>query len=114
MTIQRTGQIACHRQVADVAKALTGKLYESLMGNDAFWRLWRGQNPDVGRKELERRFIERNWPQCIGEARKALTMVLTSPDASEEMKERVMDVLEKDASLRGIDTPFEWGKSGPY
>lgn len=89
----------CHRQVRDIAKALAGEMYEMLMGNDEFWKVWREQNQDATRKQLEDRFIERNWGRFIGEARKALVMMLRDPTISETAKEQVVDVLEKDASL---------------
>lgn len=89
----------CHRQVMDIAKALAGEMYEMLMGNDMFWRIWKKQNPDATRKQLEERFIERNWGRFIGEARKALVMMLKDPSISETAKDQVVDVLEKDDSL---------------
>ena len=102
MPLQKTGQVACHIQVREVARALWGEMYEVLMGDNRFWETWQKQNPGASRKEMEQRFIDKNWPHCIGEARKALTLILTNPDSTEQMKEQVMDVLEKDQSLRGM------------
>jgi len=104
MAVQKTGQMACHIQVRDVAMALCGEMYEVLMGDNKFWTAWQKQNQGASRREMERRFIAKNWPQCIGEARKALTLILINLNSTEEMKEQVMDVLEKDQSLRGQTT----------
>lgn len=99
--VQRTGERAiCHVKVAEVAKAAAGELYESLMGNNELFRAWTKQNPGAGPKELERRFIEKNWPRCIEFARTTLTVLLTQPDVSDATKDEIMDVLEKDQSLR--------------
>lgn len=89
----------CHKQVADIAKAIAGELYEKLMGDNRFWEVWQKQNPDATRKEMERRFIDLNWGKCIGEARKALVMMLKDSSVSEDTKMEIVDVLEKDASL---------------
>lgn len=89
----------CHRQVAEIAKGIAGVLYETLMGDNRFWKVWQEQNPDASRKEMERRFIDMNWGKCIGEARKALVMILRDPSIPEATKMEIVDVLEKDASL---------------
>lgn len=89
----------CHKQVRDIAMAIAGELYERLMGDDRFWKMWQNQNPGATRKEMEDRFIDMNWGRCIGQARKALVMMLKDPSISEEAKWQVMDVLERDASL---------------
>lgn len=89
----------CHKQIREIARAIAGELYEKLMGENQFWEVWKKQNPDATRVELERRFVDRNWGRCIGQARRALAMMLTDPSVSEAMKEEAMDVLEKDASL---------------
>src|SRR5215469_14833945 len=95
----------CHKQVREVARAICGELYETLMGDNEFFATWKKQNPGVGASVLEKRFIDKNWGQCLKQARKALAMVLTSPTTSEKMKEEVMDILEKDQSLmRGRNT----------
>lgn len=101
LPVQRTGERAiCHVKVAEVAKAAAGELYESLMGNNELFKAWVKQNPGATPKELERRFIERNWPRCIEFARTTLTVLLTQPDVPDVTKDEIMDVLEKDQSLR--------------
>lgn len=89
----------CHKQIREIAKALAGEVYERMMGDNQFWEIWKKQNPDVSRNELARRFIERNWPKMIPEARKALAMTLNSPILSEVQKLEIVDILEKDQSL---------------
>ena len=76
-------------------------MYQSLMSNDMYYRVWREQNPGANAQQLEKRFIDRNWPKCIEFARATLVEMLKRPDISEEMKEDIMDILEKDQSLQG-------------
>ena len=100
----------CHAKVMEVAKAAAGELYESMMGNDAFYGAWKRQNPNCKNgKELEKAFIEKNWGQCIEFARATLTVMLTKPEIDEAMKEEIMVILEQDYTLRHrrvTSTPF--------
>ena len=89
----------CHVQVREVAKAAAGELYERLMGDDYYYQTWRKQNPECNAKELERRFVEKNWPKCIAFARATLTQLLTQPNVPESTKAQILDVLCKDNSL---------------
>jgi hypothetical protein len=89
----------CHIQIREVAKAAAGELYERLMGDDRYYAAWRKQNPGCNARELERRFIERNWPQLIDYARETLVALLRQPNVSDDIKAQIMDVLEKDNSL---------------
>jgi len=84
---------------------MAGELYERLMGDDRFYRAWKRENPGLNSKQLEELFIEKNWKNCIGSARRALVAMLIDPSISEHVKEEVVDVLLKDKSLiRGRGT----------
>ena len=101
MPFQKTGQVACHKQVRDVAMATTENWYEALMGaSNDIYKEWKRQNPNLNAKDLQKRFVQRFWPRCIEFARATLTIMLTRPDVSDPMKEQIMDVLEKDQFLR--------------
>jgi len=89
----------CHIQIREAAKAAAGHLYERLIGDSRHYEAWRRQNPDAGPQELERRFVEKNWPKCIAYARESLTEMLKRPDVSEAAKAQITDVLTKDQSL---------------
>jgi hypothetical protein len=95
-----TASQVCHVKVMEVAKAAAGELYESMMGNDAFFKAWKKQNPGANPKQLERRFIEKNWGSCLEFARATLTVMLTRHDVAEELKEEIMVILEQDQTLR--------------
>jgi hypothetical protein len=97
---QATGQQVCHKQVRNVAMAAAGQLYESMMSNNHFNEEWKRQNPDLDGKKLEKRFIEQNWMRCLDFARATLALMLTKDEVSEVMKEEIMDILEKDFSIR--------------
>src|SRR6516162_4196788 len=91
----------CHAKVMEIAKAAAGELYESMMGNDAFYGAWKKQNPNCkNAKELEKAFIDKNWGRCLEFARATLTVMLTKPDVAESMKEEIMVILEQDQALR--------------
>ena len=99
--LQGTGQLACHVKVKEVAVAAAGELYETMMGDDRFFAAWKKQNPGANAKELERRFVDRNWPKCLDFARHTMVLMLRQPDVSEKVKDEILDVLEKDKSLQG-------------
>jgi hypothetical protein len=107
--VSSTGQQVCHKQIRDVAMAAAGELYGSMMSNNEFFATWKKQNPGCNAKQLERRFIERNWPRCIEFARQTLTILLTREDVAQEVKDQIMEVLEQDFALRNkqvSNTPF--------
>src|SRR5215469_6538263 len=93
------GQAHCHKLVAKVAREIAGNLYETLMASDQLWTEWQRQNPEASRKELERRFIGRNWGRCIEAARTCLALSLRSPNLDEHAKEEISEALILDATL---------------
>lgn len=105
----------CHVQIREVAKAAAGELYEKLMGDNRLFLAWQKQNPDCSPKELERRFIEKNWPKCIQFARASLAALLRQPDVPEATKLEIMDVLTKDQSLvrgrKDVRTAYPAGRA---
>lgn len=112
---QRTGERAiCHVEVMNVAKAAAGELYEKLMGNNQLFMTWKKQNPGCGPKTLEKRFIDRNWPQCIEFARTTLTVLLTQPDVADSVKDKIMEVLEQDQNLRNKSVQQHALNGTPY
>jgi hypothetical protein len=98
--LQGTGERVCHAKVADVARAAAGELYESLMSSNTFFDEWKKQNPGCNAKQLEERFIRKNWGSCIEFARTTLTIMLTRDDIEEAMKDEIMVILEQDQMLR--------------
>jgi len=102
-----TGQNLCHVRVMEVAKAAAGELYESMMSNDAFFKAWKKQNPGANPKQLEKRFIDKNWGSCLEFARATLTIMLTRSDVADSVKDEIMVVLEQDQTLRNrrVGTP---------
>jgi hypothetical protein len=90
----------CHVQVREIAKEAAGHLYERLIGDSRYYEAWRRQN-HAGPKELERRFVERNWPKCVAYARESLEEMLKRPDVPETTKTPITDLLAKDQSRAG-------------
>lgn len=89
----------CHRTVRDVAQAACGELYDTLMGDNLMYEMWRKQNPQLSGKQLETRFIAKNWAKCIPFARATLAHMLSRPDVDEKVKEQIHDVLIKESTI---------------
>lgn len=92
-------QKACHKMVAAVAKAAAGELYDTVMGDNEVFSAWKRQNPGATPKQLELRFIAKNWSKCLPFARATLATMLNGP-LEEHLKDQIVDALSKDASLR--------------
>lgn len=88
-----------HKMVAKVAREAAEGLYERLMGDNLINTEWRRQNQDCTPRELERRFVLRNWGKCIPFARATLARLLADPHLDERTKESIMEALVLDASL---------------
>ena len=88
-----------HRDVAEVAKAAAGELYETLMSNNQLFSAWKARYPTASARRLERLFIDQNWGKCIPVARATMGRLLASPTLDTEAKERIMEALEKDDLL---------------
>jgi hypothetical protein len=96
---QRRSLGHCHWQIADTAKAMAGELYETVMANNQVREQWVKSNPDCNAKELERRFVAKNWHKCVAAARSTLAAMLTGP-YDEALKEQIHTALVLDQSLR--------------
>lgn len=89
----------CHWQIADTAKAMAHELYNTVMANNQVRDEWIRQNPECNSKELERRFVVKNWSKCIAAARSTLAAMLTGP-YDPDLKEQIHTALVLDSSLR--------------
>lgn len=87
-----------HVLVAETAKALAGDLYERLMGDNKYYEAWKTKNPEATPKELEQRFIARNYGKCIPAARTTLALMLKGP-LDDALKEQISEALCLDATL---------------
>lgn len=103
---QRIGH--CHVYIKKVAQELAGATYNQLMSDNLIYTQWKKSHPDLADnpKKLEAAFIAKNWGLHVHAARTTLTLLLRSPTLTEEAKEKIMDVLTKDATLmRGRRNP---------
>lgn len=101
----RRSQTACHKAIRDVAQAAAGELYESFMRENEVYAEWKRQNPGLTAKQLETRFIAKNWGKCIEFARATLAHMLTRPDIAESVKDNILEVLILDNSIPVGRTP---------
>lgn len=89
----------CHKLVAKTAREAAGELYDLLMSNDKMFTEWKRQNPGCSSKQLESRFIEKNWGRCLQIARATLAMLLNGP-LEECLKDQIVEALCLDTTLR--------------
>jgi L-rhamnose mutarotase len=101
MNTQKTGQKVYHTQIVEIAKAASARLYTVVMLDNEYYETWKKQNPGATVKQLEERFVERNWRMCTEFARNTLTLMLTRDDVSDATKDEIMIILEQDQSIRG-------------
>jgi hypothetical protein len=89
-----------HKDVAEVAKAAAAELYETLMSSNELYDAWKAKYPGAGPKALLVNFVDANWARCIPLARATMARLLASPTLDPEAKERIMEALELDDTLR--------------
>lgn len=96
-----------HKLVASVAVNCAAELYETMMGDDAYYAAWKRRFPGASPKALARKFVEANWGRCIPVARATLARLLADPTIAESHKATIMEALELDASLmKGRQQPM--------
>lgn len=89
----------CHKALRSVAQALAGELYENLMSNTKIYDHWKSQNPECTPKQLETRFVARNWGKCLEAARAVMTAQLLDPNVPELQKDEIIEILRLDSTL---------------
>ncbi|HKU51988.1 MAG TPA: hypothetical protein VJQ25_05945 [Nitrospira sp.] len=89
-----------HLKVANIAKEMAGELYETMMGDNEWYDSWKKRWPNFNSRKLEAKFIEKNWPRLVGQARATLAGMLTNPAYPEGMKEDIFTALCQDSSLK--------------
>ena len=90
--------IACHKLIAKTAQDMAHELYGELMRDQVLYKAWKAQNVGAGAKALERRFVDRVWPDCIEQARATLALMLRGP-YDEDLKESIYEALQLDKTL---------------
>lgn len=97
----------CHKLVAKIAREAAGELYEKVMSDNLVRAEWKRQNPECTDKQLESRFIEKNWDKCLGFARATLATMLTQP-IEEGLKSDIMEALILDSTLTRGRVRFQY------
>lgn len=94
-----------HKDVAEVAKAAAGELYETVMRDNLVFATWKSQHPGLNDKRLRAAFVARNWSKCIPFARATMAALLSTPIDS-ATKDKIMEALVLDHTLiRGRADP---------
>jgi hypothetical protein len=87
-----------HWLVRNTAVEMAHELYDTMMQDNEWYRTWKKQNPSLDREELETRFVERNLPRLLPQARATLAGMLTT-STDERLKEEIYQALILDATL---------------
>lgn len=87
-----------HWLVRNTAVEMAHELYDTMMTDNEWYKVWKKQNPGLDKSELETRFVERNLSQLLPQARATLAgMLRTTVD--ERLKEEIYQALILDATL---------------
>jgi hypothetical protein len=84
--------------VRDTAEAMAHELYDHMMHDNKWFKAWKRQNPGLGAKALEERFVARNLSTLLPQARATLAGMLAS-SLDPDMKEKIYEALTLDATL---------------
>jgi hypothetical protein len=87
-----------HKLVHETAVAMAHELYDTMMQDDLWYRLWKKKNPEADSQELEELFVERNLAKMIPQARATLTKMMTNT-SDEALKEVIYNALVLDNTL---------------
>ena len=88
----------CHKLVAETARAMCHELFDTLMHDNAWYDVWRRQNPGMSARQLEAAFVARNWGRLVQSARATLAAMLSGP-YDDATKTRVYEALCLDNTL---------------
>lgn len=87
-----------HWMVRDTAVAMAHELYDTMMSDDKWYRMWKFQNPGLTAKALEQAFVDKNLGILLPQARATLAKMLrTSTDT--KTQEAIYEALTLDATL---------------
>lgn len=93
-----------HVLVAKTAKEMAGALFEEMMRDNALYKQWKAQCPELTPKKLQQRFILQAQPLLLEQARATLAKMLTGP-YPEALKDQIADALIQDRILRPDGQP---------
>ena len=95
-------QLAAHKLIAETAVGMAHELYDLMMQDNQWWQQWQRQNPGATRKAMENRFVKRNLPLLLPQARASLAKCLQpgmAPGLSEAQKDEILEALVLDNQL---------------
>lgn len=88
-----------HKLLRETAQSMCHALYDTLMHKNEWYDEWKRQNPGLGAKALEARFVAKNWGTLVEGARATLAGMLGMP-YPEALKEQIYEALLLDRTLR--------------
>jgi hypothetical protein len=87
-----------HKLIAETAVGMAHELYDTMMRDNQWYDLWKKQNPGLGAKALETRFVKKNQGKLLSAARHTLAGMLAHP-IDEGLKTIIMEALMLDNTL---------------
>lgn len=98
-------KVHAHKLVAETAEGMAHELYDTLMGDNAWYDAWKRKNYDTrSPKALEHRFIAAHLGKLVPQARAVLAGMLRT-NIDEGSKQDILDALCADNELvmgRGV------------
>lgn len=90
----------CHKLVKETAEGMATAVYEEMMSADnKYYQSWKRANAPLTGDKLQLKFIERNWPRFIEQARSTLAEMLAR-NIPEALKAEISNALILDNSVK--------------
>jgi len=94
----QVNQAHAHWRVRETAIAMGHQLYDHLMHDNDFNRIWKERYPDLNSKQREELFVAKNLYRLLPQARATLTQMLNM-SYDDVLKEHIYEALLLDATL---------------
>lgn len=89
----------CHKLVAETAREMCHQLYDTMMQDNEWYKLWKQRWPKLNAKQLEGKFVAKNLTKMLPQARAALSAMLSNSSYDEKTKETIYEALLLDQEL---------------
>lgn len=87
-----------HYLVRDTAMEMAHELYDTMMHDDVWYRMWKFQNPGLDPAQLEEAFVNKNMGILLPQARAVLARMLRDTK-DPKLEEEIYEALTLDATL---------------
>jgi hypothetical protein len=88
-----------HSLVHQTTVEMAHELYDTMMSDNAWYDLWKSQNPGLTPRGLADRFVARNLSKLLPQARAVLAGMLGNPMTDPATKDQIYAALTLDNTL---------------